>query len=318
MLNFKKVTQPSIGIKCCMVVLAFLLTFKLSAQTDSIRCMSFTFSNDAVNRTNRYYTSGTSFSYMDYRFENSFLKSIMIQLRNPTYAYCGVGLAQNVYTPDNPKSTVYNYADRPYTATLCLSAFYITNSRKKRIRITSSAQIGVIGSYAWGKELQDQFNLGRAPNWANQLTNAPIVNYSITYEKGYVSNKMFELIGKSQAEVGTLYINAKGGVKIRTGIIRPYFIKHEESNGKLQMYFESENFMKLMPYDATLTGSYLSENKDALPKSSIKNIVYEGHFSAVLSNKKVRLCISQHISSPEFLNAYWNLWMSLKFGYALN
>ena len=315
MLKILKVTIPINSTKYCLAGLLFLICFKSIAQTDSLRSLSILLSNDAPDRTNRYYTSGVSFQYMDYRLENTFLKSALLQLRVPTYSYYGLGVSQNVYTPDNPTSTVYNPKDRPYTATITLSAFCVTNSRKKRIRITSTATIGVIGSYALGKELQDQFNLGKAPDWVYQLSNAPIVDYTIAYEKGYIIKPQFELIGKSQVEVGTLFINAKGGIKIRTGILRPYFFKHEESNGKMQLYFETENFMKLMPYDATLTGSYLSENKYALPRSSIKNIVYEGRFSAVLSYKKIRLNISQHLSSPEFLDAYWNLWMSLKFGY---
>lgn len=312
--NIKKILTS--GRKCWLIFLLFLFTLKLSAQTDSLRCLSMTASNDLFDGTNRYFTSGLTFSYIDYRFEDSFLVPILFKLKYLSSVYYGVGLTQNLFTPNDIYSSKYNPSDRPYTATLTVSAFCISNYRRAKIRLTSLAQIGVIGKDALGKELQDEFNIGNTSGWNHQLSNAPIVNYSATIEKGYINNPRFELMSKSQAEVGTLYINVKGGFKLRAGIFTPYFKKHEDAKGDFQLYFDAETLMKLVFYDATLTGSFFTDNQYGLKYENINKVIFEQNISLVASYQKIRINITQHILPPEFINAYWDKWVSIKFGYA--
>ena len=59
--------------------------------------------------------------------------------------------------------------------------------------------------------------------WEYQIKNDLVLNYTLTYEKGIISQKNFEFLLTSTGNVGTLNTNIAGGVDLRTGWLNPYF-----------------------------------------------------------------------------------------------
>jgi len=177
---------------CCMraqAVLA-LATFPFALAAASARAEpppdpSNTFTvqieNDALNGTDRYYTSGLRLGW------TSPTDSLPAGLSRIGHAILGDGqqrialdLSQTLFTPFDTQISPPDPTDRPYAGVLLGSASLIQDT--DRTRSVLAVGLGMIGPAALGEETQNGFHtiIGDAQNkgWGFQIPDQPVIQFT--------------------------------------------------------------------------------------------------------------------------------------------
>lgn len=255
--------------KFIFVLLLFASTLTVSQEKFS-KEISFITDNDlyvSIVR-DRYYTSGIflGYKYLSKTKNESLEKKIIEwQLRHEMYT--------------SYLSTVTNILqhDRPFAGYL-YGNFGINRVYKNQQILKTSVQLGVIGSSAMAKEVQqfihDIYGFKKAVGWEYQVENALALNFKTDYIKPIFTTKenSFDVTWLNNINVGTVYTNASTGFYSRIGL-KPLQkltnsiafgtnLNNEQNNS----YREVESFFYINPmisyslYDATLQGSFLNTN----------------------------------------------------------
>ena len=290
------------------------------------------FDNDILDYTDRFYTNGIRFDYIDPIFQQFPLSKLMVPYWRNGTNYYGISLVQNMYTPSTTKVEGILFGDRPYAAYLYFGTYKITNDPVKKFRQTSELDIGVIGSYSFGEYIQKSFHNEVPTNsvplgWEYQIKNDLVLNYYLSYEKGIYNRKNIDIILNGTGSFGTLYTNITGGFLFRTGIQNSYFINLGQAKRKInkenhlrntQFVFFITSRGKLIGYDATLEGGFFNKSSEyTLSSNNISRIVFQGSAGITFVYSGVRLDIEQFILSPEFQDGWWHKWVHLAFTFSI-
>jgi lipid A 3-O-deacylase len=294
--------------------------------------LKISFDNDILDYTDRFYTNGIRFDFINPIFQQFPLSKLMIPYWRSGTNYYGISLVQNMYTPSTTKVEGILFGDRPYAAYLYFGTFKITNDPVRKFRQTSELDIGVIGSYSFGEYIQKSFHNEVPTNsvplgWEYQIKNDLVLNYYLSYEKGIYNQKNIDINLIGTGSLGTLYTNISGGFLFRTGIQNPYFVNLGQAKRKTNMENNLKNTQlvffissrgKLIGYDATLQGGVFNKSSEyTLSGSDISRIVFQGSAGITFVYSGIRLDIEQFILSPEFQNGWWHKWVHLAFTFSL-
>ena len=294
--------------------------------------LRISFDNDILDYTDRFYTNGIRFDYINPIFQQFPLTKLMVPYWRSGTNYYGISLVQNMYTPSTTKVEGILFGDRPYAAYLYFGTFKITNDPVKRFRQTSELDIGVIGSYSFGEYIQKSFHNEVPTNssplgWEYQIKNDLVLNYYLSYEKGIYNRRNIDINLNGTGSFGTLYTNISGGFLFRTGIQNPYFINLGQAKRKTnkenklrntQFVFFITSRGKLIGYDATLQGGFFNKSSEyTINSSDISRIVFQGSAGITLVYSGIRFDIEQFILSPEFHDGLWHKWVHLAFTFSL-
>jgi lipid A 3-O-deacylase len=282
--------------------------------------------NDLIDNTDRFYTNGILLEYIGPALSRSPLSKLMVPYWHQGTNYYGMSLVQNMYTSSMTKKGGIPYGDRPYAAYLYLSSFKISNDRIHRLRQTSELQVGVIGSASQGGAVQTWFHNTVPTNdeplgWDYQIANDLLLNYLVSYEKGVVSGRNVELNLTGTGILGTVYIQANGGLYFRAGDFNPYFsslgfskrsVNHSKGMKNTQYYVFLKATGTAVGYDATLQGGMFNhDNAYTIPGDSLSRFKFTASAGLAFSYGGARLDLEQHFISPEFTGGLWHMWMGL-------
>jgi hypothetical protein len=274
------------------------------------------YDNDFFNATDRYYTQGVYFELIAPFLGKSPISKTLIPLNKKAQNYYGIIIQQDCFTPGSIRYDTLNYLDRPFAATMYLSHILTSIDNRKKRRLTTRLDLGVIGPCAVCEEEQKWIHkslVNIAPlGWENQLATDYIINYSVNFEQGIFSKKHLELAVSADARAGTLYDDISAGLLLRTGFMNSYFdhygvIKNSEKN-KFQLYLLLRGKIKFVGYNATMQGGLFSKDIHALPDRSINRYVLHGAAGVVLAYKRVSLEYTKIYISPEFLKGRYHGW----------
>jgi lipid A 3-O-deacylase len=294
--------------------------------------LKISFDNDILDYTDRFYTNGIRFEYINPIFQQFPLTKLMVPYWRSGTNYYGISLVQNMYTPSTTKVEGIIFGDRPYAAYLYFGTFKITNDPVKKFRQTSELDIGVIGSYSFGEYIQESFHSEVPTNspplgWEYQIKNDIVLNYHLSIEKGLYNRKNFDLNLNGTGSLGSLYTNISGGFLFRVGIQNPYFTNLGQSKRKTnkenkikntQFIFFLSSRGKLIGYDATLQGGFFNKSSEyTISSQNISRIVFQGSAGITFVYSGVRFDIEQFLLSPEFHNGWWHKWVHLAFTFSL-
>jgi len=297
--------------------------FPSMIQLSHDRSLKISFDNDIFDNTDRYYTNGVRFDFISPFLKQSPLASLMVPYWGQGINYYGIWIGQNMYTPSVTKIGGIHYGDRPYSATLALGTFKISNDAGKKFRQTSELDLGIIGPSAFGDFVQKTVHSNLPTNseplgWEYQIQNDLILNYNLTYEKGLISSRWVELNANATGALGTLYTNMGAGFQFRAGLINPYFGSYGSSNteakktkgySKFQVYLFTTSLGRLVGYDATLEGGLFNKSSIyTLTRKEVSPLTYQGSLGITLAYEGFKIDFEQFLLSPEFHGCAWHKW----------
>jgi hypothetical protein len=294
--------------------------------TSDIRIVSIGFENDIFNNTDYYYTNGIRFSYISPVFASSPFAAAMIPYRRASLSYHGMNAIQNMYTPTNPDTTVILEGDRPFSAYLIFGHFKNTLDHQRHYRIFTELQAGLIGPGSLGGFIQDQIHDIPPVGWQNQVQNDLVLNYSVLLEKGLFNRRHFDLNIYTGGQVGTLYTNAGGGIRLRAGWMDPYFSMPAASLRSNKAGKQAENWQfgifatasaKAVGYDATLQGGLFNKSSSyTIPPEDIQRLTFQSSAGIFASYYGWGLLLEQHYITPEFRDALHHRWGEISMSYS--
>jgi hypothetical protein len=183
------------------------------------------------------------------------------------------------------------------------------------MRLAAKMDIGVLGPCSKCEETQKALHkaLNNAPplGWGFQLNGDYVLNYSLLYEKGWLSKRHFDLIGFAEGRTGTLYDDMAAGLLIRAGWMNSYFQSmgiFKTSSRKIQLYFTARGKVRLVGYNATLQGGTFTKSLYTIDSKDIERLVYYAYLSAVLAYNRLRLEYEQTHLTPEFKTGLYHGW----------
>jgi lipid A 3-O-deacylase len=234
--------------------------------------ISFITENDVYTSTydDRYYTNGMflSFKYLSKEKNENLEKKI--------YTW---EIGHEMYTPHKAITFDIKNHDRPFAGYL-YSSFSINKIYKNSQSFKTTVQLGVIGSNAFSKELQDFihdiYGFIKAVGWKHQIKNALALNFNAAFNKFLVkdASNHYDVSWINLGKVGTVYTNISSGFLARIGFkplqsLANSIAYNTNINNENTSYFRAvESFIYIQPsvqyafYDATLQGSFLNTNSE--------------------------------------------------------
>jgi lipid A 3-O-deacylase len=273
----------------------------------------FKYDNDFFNQTDRYYTQGIILDFIHPLVKRSPISRCLLRFKGADANYFGLHLQQDVFTAKSIRymgGQIY-YGERPFTAVFFLSHSLSSIISNKNIVLSSQVDIGFLGPLAKGKEEQKGIHKAldniEPQGWDNQLSNAPVLNYRLTIEKGLLIKKHVAFSVFAGGRLGTLYTDATIGIKWQAGIFDCWFKNASANRFNLSVFNTLQS--KLVVYNATLQGGLTKYgNIYSLPSSSIKRQVAQISFGLILVYKHLGLEYSRTFISPEFKGGETHGW----------
>lgn len=251
-----------------LLILLFFWSVAIFSQKKYSKEISLLSENDLYTSTydDRYYTNGLflGFKYLSKEKNQNLDKKILEWTIN-----------HKMFTPHRAVVSNIKLHDRPFAGYL-FGAFGIHKIYKTNQSFKTTFELGVIGSNAFSRELQDFihniYGFKKAVGWEYQIKDALGLNIKFEYNQLLTKNtsNYFDIFWVNYSEVGTVFTNIESGFLTRFGFkplqkMANSIAFNTNINNKNTGYFrEIESFIFIKPsvryslYDATLQGSFLN------------------------------------------------------------
>lgn len=256
-----------------ILLLAIRANSQVITTADSIHRMVRIYEdNDFMNvrgkGTDESYTNGTRLDYFYQRRKAPRFVDKWILPRTGKNAIntSHWSLMHIMITPSDIKDPKYRPNDYSYAAALFLAHGLDSYDPERKFSLQSELIMGVMGPWAFGKELQTWIHriagFQRPRGWDNQLPNAPLLNYNFTFEKMiWQPGPALEIIGGASAYAGTMLDGGALHTTIRVGHMNPYF-GNKTGSGHHEKRFQVYAFLRptveYIWYNALLEGGLFS------------------------------------------------------------
>ncbi len=281
--------------------------------------LSVVFDNDIFDNRDYYFTNGLRVELVAPFVNHSPLKKILPGLKDAEIDHNGFSIAQNIYTPTNPDTSIILADDHPFSAYLTAGQFRDNYSLKRKLHMRSEFRIGVIGPSSFGQQVQTSIHEIKPVGWQNQVTNDFVIDYSFRIEKGLISNSHIEINAMGQANIGTLYNKVGGGLNLRVGNFMPVFkgpfsvFENKNPRGRVQYWIFVKSQADFIGYDATLQGGIFSkDNIYVVSQSNLSRFVFQSSAGFAFYYNSIGLEYEHFYETPRFRNAYHFGWGRLK------
>ena len=279
-------------------------------ERENVRSVSVTLDNDTYYLTDYYYTYGLEIELILPAFNKTPLSYIFPKVSKNSTIASGISAAQRLYTPKNIRDTLVQFNDRPFAATLEVDHTLLSYNNVSGLEFLSKVQVGVMGPIAGGKNFHKKIHEWiKSPDpkgWDYQIANDIILNYDffVNYPLIYKSSCKFASTGR--VRVGTLFDDIGIGLNFAAG--KDQFkqkgasvVSRKERNKKLKFFFNSDAFLKLVLYNATLQGGVFSNNDPyVLVYSEISSFVFSANATLGLFWHGVSLSYTHNFLTKEF------------------
>lgn len=199
------------------------------APGDHYGTWTFTYENDLLAGTDRYYTSGFQVAWRSPSYDPPAWLAALTRGDGIVFPLGGTprwGLAfgQNIFTPDDTDRRDPDPLDRPYAGWLYGAINLASYNRTEYGSI--ELQLGVVGPAALGEQTQnnvhDFLNIDRAFGWDAQLKDEPGVNLILTRQWRYNSDPVWDdiavgIVPTVTVSLGNVQTYASAGLMVRFG-----------------------------------------------------------------------------------------------------
>ncbi len=295
-------------------------TTKVTENADNNNQIRILFQNDIFTNTDYYFTNGVNIEFVTPMAKRAFYKLLPAVAKKADIELNGFSVTQNIYTPTNPDVENILDGDRPFSAILTLGQFKESYSISNKLFIKSRLEFGVLGPASLGKTVQSSIHQIEPVGWNNQIANWPVVNFYFYISKSLISSNHFEFALTGDVAAGTAYNRASPGVSMRTGNFVP-LLRGPAALGRIaqwQYWFFLDASSSLVVYDATLQGSFFSQNDPyVIEQDNISRVVAEIAAGLAVYKRNIGFEFTLHYLSPEFKNARHFQWGSVAFNLKL-
>jgi hypothetical protein len=281
--------------------------------------LSITLDNDIFDNRDYYYTNGLRIELVAPFMEHSPFRYLLPGSKGADIDQHGLSIAQNIYTPTNPDTTIILADDHPFSSYLVAGQFRDNYNLKRKLRIRTEFRIGVLGPNSMGQQVQTSIHEIKPVGWQNQVSNDIVIDYGILVEKGIINSPHFELNMMGAANIGTLYNKAGGGLNLRIGNFMPVFrgpfsiFENKNPGGRVQYWVFARSQVDVIAYDATLQGGIFSGNNIyVIEQQDLSRYVFKASVGFAFYYNNIGLEYEHYYETPRFLNAYHFGWGSLK------
>lgn len=286
------------------------------------KSIGFRFDNDIFFQTDYYYTSGENIFFIHPSISKSPITKLFIsKFHKDDVEYNGVYIDHQMYTPTDTPSDTVRAGDRPYAASLSLSQFQVFENSLKGYRFTSIFNIGVIGEFAFGEEIQSIIH-GITPSeqpvgWESQIRNDLLLNYYVQFDKRLLMSENFEWLLTGSTTLGTVNTDILASTIVRFGWMDSYFSSFAPRvDSDFKTWIELSYEAKLVLYNAYLQGGVFNRTSPyVVPSSNINRLVHTLEFKYFLQYNKHRLVFEGYHLSPEFYNSLDHTWGRISYQY---
>lgn len=282
------------------------------------------YENDFFTGTDRDYTQGIYVEKVNPYFRKFILSRLLWRPRKGTEQY-GLGIEQDVYTPNHLDVAGILYGDRPYAGSLFLKTFLTATDAERRQRVSTSLSTGLIGPDAGGEGMQKTIhhwiNYITPLGWHNQIRNGLVLNYQVNYEKELFSTAhSLSFSSYGSVRLGTLSSKATTGFTFMAGNFYSPFTNNADQPGnagkKWEWYVYDQPLVNLVGYDATLQGGLFDHSSPyTIPASQIDRLTFQNKFGIVLILKKLYLEYFQTSLTKEFSTSVYHRTGGIQIGF---
>lgn len=259
---------------------------------------------------NEHYTYGLEIDLILPIFNKTPLSIIFPKVSKKSNLITGITIAQRLYTPKNIRDTLVQFNDRPFAATLEIDHTMLSYDNESGVEFLSTVQIGVMGPIAGGEKFHQKIHEWiKSPDpkgWDYQIANDIILNYDffVNYPLVYKPSYKFSTTGCIRG--GTLFDDV--GIGLNFGAGKNQFelnsdpkISRKVRNKKLKFFLNTDAFLKLVLYNATLQGGIFSNNDPyVLNYSEITPLVFSASATLGLLWYGVSLSYTHNFLTKEF------------------
>ncbi len=297
-------------------VLLLFSSTAASGQTDARvplrRNIQFHYSNDFFTATDHYYTQGVRLELALPAFR--FLRKTYLfpKLKSGADEAFTLAFNQQCFTPTSLYNDNILFGDRPFAGAISLSAQRISTDTLQHLKLSSELQLGGVGPCSNCEETQrtihDWLDNIDPHGWQHQIRNAPLVNYNLQLEKGFVNAKNLRVAGVGTARVGSLYTNLQMGAVIRAGRMNNYF--HPWQKGRdFRCWIVVGGSVLGVGYNATMQGGLMGEKSvHVLSPNQINRVVWRADYGLEVAYKKLNVHYLFVDISPEFKTGLRHRW----------
>lgn len=306
-----------IGLIFWMLHIAIGSVVAQTYESNQPHMLEFTWSNDFVFSTDRYYSNGLALTYYFPALRKSPVNYVLLPSKNASRVYYGLSITQDFFTPIELFSLEIDRQDRPFASYVLLGQRKISLNEKTGFKVHSEIQIGLLGKYSGGQSIQNGIHELLPPSdpalgWPNQIQPDLALNYIIRMEKSIIQKKSFGIIPVVDLNAGIPYTNAGASVIFRIGRMNNYFSDIGlDKSMSWQLYFFTEMGGKYVFYNATLQGGLISQNPYVMSK--ISPWVGTIKSGIAFTYKKFGLEIGQQFITPEFNEGLSHNWGYITF-----
>ncbi len=307
-----------------MKIITYLFLLVISIHTAlaqdviSPKYIIFNVSNDLIDKTDSYYTSGLSLTINHPILRKNPFNKLIPALPGAVDKIYGLNILQDIYTPADVDTNVYLANDRPYVGNMMLYMQKTSFLTFGKMSLTSGLGLGFIGNIALGEQAQNGFHNLIHNNvyngWYNQLDNKLLLNYNIAFQKGLHVDKNNQFIATVDAEAGNLRDNIGFGYLWRVGKLAPCFQSYVYKKGDQKFYFSvfMDVKFKFIMYDATLSQSHSNLNSYSY---TINHFVFHSRAGLSLMYERFTILFIQNFLSPEFSTGFSHRYASLELNF---
>ncbi|MGL4597605.1 MAG: lipid A-modifier LpxR family protein [Bacteroidia bacterium] len=296
--------------------LILLFPVVLQGQTNATPALrsniQFHYSNDFFTATDHYYTQGVRLELALPAFR--FLRKTYLFPRLKTGADEAFTLAfnQQCFTPTSLYDDNIRRGDRPFAGAISLTAQRVFTDSLNQLRLRSELQLGGVGPCSNCEETQRTIHGwldGVDPQgWQHQVRNAPLVNYSLQFEKGIVNQRFVNLTGSGVARVGTLYTNMQLELILRAGWMNDYFNPWQKGRD-FRCWLVAGGSVIGVGYNASMQGGVYGEKSVyTISSEQINRLVWRADYGLEVAYKKLNVHYLFVDLSPEFKTGLRHRW----------
>lgn len=274
-----------------LLLLLLLLPCLLPAQHNLRSQFRFQYSNDFFTATDYYYTQGVRIEVALPAFRFLGKTHLFPKLRNGLDEAYTFSFNHQCFTPTSIREDIILVNDRPFAGAISIAAQRVHTDTSANMRITAELQAGGVGPCSGCKETQVTIHGwldGVDPHgWQHQMKNSPLLNYTLTLEKGLLNKKYFNLAASGTVQAGSLYTNVQGSLTARAGRMNPYFNPWSK-NIPFRIWVVAGGTAMAVGYNATLQGG-LSGSKSVytIPADQINRLVWRADYGLEVAFRKL-------------------------------
>jgi lipid A 3-O-deacylase len=282
------------------------------------RYFRFNYDNDYFASRDENYTQGYSFELVSPAMRKNPLHILLLKPLGQNIKF-GVAIEHIGFSPNNIKSELIQYGDRPFAAAIMLKSFAIATDTIRHSRFIASLSTGLIGPGAFGKEMQVGIHqaTGNAipQGWQHQIRNDIVLNYELSYEKRLLSWRYFALQSNTTLRFGTLFTNAAIGFNGVVGLINTPLAPFQNGKG-FRLYAYSQPLVSVVGYDATLQGGLFNRKSPyTINSGDIERFTAQHNYGFILQTKTLYFEYARTAITREFRSGHAAKWGGIKIGF---